>query len=286
MLAIEDSGFYDHGALNWSSLLRAVVENARAGEVVQGGSTITQQLVKNTLGLDPLDRSFERKFQELALAIRAEEKYTKDEIFELYLNQIYLGNGVYGIGTAAKFYFKKPASELTLSEGATLAGMIRRPSFYDPILHPIRTKIRRNDVLNRMIALGEDDDPNGIKRSLGLHTKQQRLELPDGAGEGISQRNQPFFVRYMISQILNNANGSFDSLGKSEKARQRTLFEGGLKIITTLEPEVAELRATGGGPAVRGVHAEPRQRTSRYVDRLGRHEQRRDPHDALGQELP
>ena len=237
VLAIEDSGFYDHGALNWSSLLRAVVENARAGEVVQGGSTITQQLVKNTLGLDPLDRSFERKFQELALAIRAEEKYTKDEIFELYLNQIYLGNGVYGIGTAAKFYFKKPASELTLPEGATLAGMIRRPSFYDPLTHPIRTKIRRNDVLNRMIALGEEGDPNGIKRSLGLHTKRQPLELPEDAGEGISQRNQPFFVRYMISQILNNANGSFDSLGKSEKARQRTLFEGGLKIITTLNPK-------------------------------------------------
>src|SRR4029453_17352215 len=88
VLAIEDSGFYDHGALNWSSLLRAVIENARAGEVVQGGSTITQQRVKNTLGPDPLDRSFERKFQELALAIRAEEKYSKDEIFELYLNQI------------------------------------------------------------------------------------------------------------------------------------------------------------------------------------------------------
>ena len=122
MLAIEDSGFYDHGALNWSSLLRAVVENARAGEVVQGGSTITQQLVKNTLGLDPYDQSFERKFQELALAIRVEEKYTKDEIFELYLNQIYLGNGVYGIGTAAEFYFHKPASKLTLTEGAMLAG--------------------------------------------------------------------------------------------------------------------------------------------------------------------
>ena len=178
VLAIEDSGFYDHGALNWSSLLRAVIENARAGEVVQGGSTITQQLVKNTLGLDPLDRSFERKFQELALAIRAEEKYTKDEIFELYLNQIYLGNGVYGIGTAAKFYFKKPASELTLLEGATLAGMIRRPSFYDPLTHPNRTKIRRNDVLNRMIALGEDGDPNGIKRSVGLHRSSNGWSCP------------------------------------------------------------------------------------------------------------
>ena len=115
--------------------------------------------------------------------------------------------------------------------------MIRRPSFYDPLTHPNRTRIRRNDVLNRMIALGEEGDPIGIKRSVGLHPKQQPLELPEGAGEGISQRNQPFFVRYMISQILNNANGSFDSLGKSEKARQRTLFEGGLKIITTLNPK-------------------------------------------------
>ncbi len=117
-------------------MLRALVENVRAGEVVQGGSTITQQLVKNTLGLDPLDQSFERKFQELALAIRVEQRYTKDEILAMYLNQVFLGNGVYGIGTASKFYFHKPASELTLTEGAMLAGMIRTPANYDPLDTP------------------------------------------------------------------------------------------------------------------------------------------------------
>ena len=131
VLAIEDSGFYEHGALNWSSLVRALVENAQAGEVVQGGSTITQQLVKNTIGAGDA-QTFERKFQELALALRVEEKYSKDEIFEMYLNQIYMGNGIYGFGTAADFYFGKPPSELTLAEGAMLAGMIRAPRVLRP----------------------------------------------------------------------------------------------------------------------------------------------------------
>ena len=235
VLAIEDAGFYEHGALNWSSLLRALVQNARAGRVVQGGSTITQQLVKNTLGLDPYDLSFERKFQELALAIRVEEEYSKEEIFELYLNQVYLGNGVYGIGTASKFYFHKPASQLTLTEGAMLAGIISEPAEYDPFVHPTRTRVRRNEVLVRMGALGPDS-PYGISSEREDRAKRTDLGLPKGAGKRLSQRNQPFFVRYMIRQILGNAAGAYDSLGRSEKARQRTLFEGGLKITTTLDP--------------------------------------------------
>jgi membrane peptidoglycan carboxypeptidase len=254
VLAIEDSGFYDHGALNWSSLLRAVVENARAGEVVQGGSTITQQLVKNTLGLDPYDRSFERKFQELALAIRVEEKYTKQEIYELYLNQIYLGNGVYGIGTASQFYFHKPASKLTLAEGATLAGMIKAPAFYDPITKPVKTRVRRNDVLNRMMALGLDGDPNGVSQKAALKAKREPLVLPKDAGKQITTKNQPFFVKYMVRQILNNADGAYDALGRSEKARQRTLFEGGLKIVTTMNPQwQAYAQAAANAPYAVGM---------------------------------
>jgi penicillin-binding protein 1A len=244
VLAIEDSGFYTHGALSWSSLLRAVVENAQAGEVVQGGSTITQQLVKNTLGLDPYDQSFERKFQELALAIRVEEKYTKQEILELYLNQVYLGNGVYGIGTASEFYFHKPASKLTLREGAMLAGMIKAPADYDPLTHPHKTLVRRNDVLNRMISLGQDGDPMGISSYAGERTKGKSLGLPKGAGHQLTTKNQPFFVRYMIRQILGNANGAYDAMGRSERARQRTLFEGGLKIVTTLDPDWQEYAQT------------------------------------------
>ncbi len=128
VLAIEDSDFFQHGALDISSLIRAMIENARAGRVVQGGSTITQQLVGLTLGLDrfdQFDQSIEGKLQELALAIRVEQKYSKEKIFELYLNQVYMGNGVYGFGTAAQFYFRKPARKLNLLEGATLAGMIK-----------------------------------------------------------------------------------------------------------------------------------------------------------------
>ena len=118
-----------------------------------------------------------------------------------------------------------------------LAGMISAPEYYDPLDYPVRTRLRRNDVLNRMIALGDEGSPVGIKRSVGENAKPQPIGLPKDAGKKLSQRNQPFFVRYMIRQILNNANGAYDALGKSEKARQRTLFEGGLKIVTTMDAE-------------------------------------------------
>ncbi len=238
VLATEDSEFYQHGALNWSSLVRALIENAQAGEVVQGGSTITQQLVGATLGPSQNDQDFESKVQELAIAIRVEEKYTKDEIFELYLNQVYFGNGVYGIGTASEFYFKKPARKLTLAEGATLAGMIRVPEYYDPIDRPKKALIRRNEVLVRMGSLGPDS-PVGITEEREERAKALPLELPEGVGK-LTQKKQPFFVRYMIRQVLENANGQFNSLGRSVKARKRTLFEGGLQITTTVDPRWQE----------------------------------------------
>jgi penicillin-binding protein 1A len=230
VLSIEDAGFYHHGALSWSGVLRAAVENFRAGTVVEGASTITQQLVKNTLGLDPYDRSFERKLQEAALAIRVEQKYTKDQILELYLNQVYLGNGVYGIGTAAQYYFGKRASKLSLVEGATLAGMIRAPNYYDPIAHPVKARVRRNDVLNRMMGQGI------LTRAKGERAKTQPLELAKDAGR-FQQKRPPYFVTYMIRQILSNPNGEFDVLGRSVDARRHRLFEGGLKIVTTLDPQ-------------------------------------------------
>jgi membrane peptidoglycan carboxypeptidase len=235
VLAIEDSEFYEHGALSWSSLVRAMIENAQAGEVVQGGSTITQQLVGATLGPSQDDQDFESKVQELAIAIRVEEKYTKDEIFELYLNQVYFGNGVYGIGTASEFYFKKPARHLTLAEGATLAGMIKIPERYDPLDHPHLARVRRNEVLVGMGRLGPDS-PLGISETREERAKALPLELPKGVGK-LTQKKQPFFVRYMIRQVLENANGQFNSLGRSVKARKRTLFEGGLHITTTFDPK-------------------------------------------------
>jgi membrane peptidoglycan carboxypeptidase len=231
VLAIEDSDFFAHGALDWSSLFRAMIENARAGEVVQGGSTITQQLVGSTLDLNQgFDQSIEGKLQELALAIRVEQHYSKKRIFGLYLNQVYMGNGVYGFGTAAEFYFRKPARDLTLLEGATLAGMIRAPEYYDPLDRPKKMLLRRNDVLNRMEGLG------WITEERNERLKARNLGLPDGAGE-VHRRHPPFFVQYLTDQIIENESGEFEDLGKTEKARRTRLYEGGLEIHTTLRPD-------------------------------------------------
>ena len=157
-----------------------MIQNARAGEVVQGGSTITQQLVGSTLGPNRFDQSVEGKLQELALAIRVEQQYSKARIFELYLNQVYMGNGVYGFGTASQFYFRKPARRLTLLEGATLAGMVRAPEYYDPLDRPKKMLLRRNDVLNRMEGLG------WISEARNDRLKAKPLKLPENAGQAPS----------------------------------------------------------------------------------------------------
>jgi membrane peptidoglycan carboxypeptidase len=235
-LAIEDSDFFQHGALDWSSLIRAMIENARAGEIVQGGSTITQQLVGSTLGLKKgFDQSLEGKFQELAIAIRVEQEYSKPKIFELYLNQVYLGaykgTSVYGIGTASQFYFRKPAKDLSLLEGATLAGMIRAPGYYNPLTHKKKSLLRRNDVLNRMEGLGWITE----RRTEKLKAKD--LSLPKQAGKVLHQ-HPPFFVRYLTEQIVENESGEFtEALGNTESERRRALFEGGYDIHTTFDPE-------------------------------------------------
>jgi membrane peptidoglycan carboxypeptidase len=229
VLVAEDDGFYQHGALDVPSVLRAMAANVAAGDVVQGGSTITQQLVKNAV-LDEADQTLERKWQELAVALQIEQRYTKDQIFELYLNDVYLGNGIYGIGTAARYYFHEPASRLSLSEGATLAGMIRAPEDYDPIAHPKRAFTRRNFVLDRMVELDEAGAAKVAK------IVSQPVVLPPDAGRASTEK-LPFFVTYITRQILADTDGAYDVFGKTAKQRERTLFQGGLEIVTTLDPD-------------------------------------------------
>ena len=228
VLAVEDAQFYEHGPLDWTSLIRALLTNAATGEVVQGGSTITQQLVKNAITGDT-SQTFQRKFQELALAINVEQRYTKDQILSLYLNDVYFANGVYGLGTAADFYFHIPASKLKLTQSAMLAGLIRSPNYYDPLAHPVKARIRRNVVLDRLAELGWVKqgriDERRRRRSLSLRTRPARLRQP------------PFFVHYITDQIITNVDGQFDAFGKTENARRRRLYEGGLKIFTTLDPD-------------------------------------------------
>ena len=226
---IEDSGFYQHGALDLRGLIRALLEDLKTGAPTQGGSTITQQLVKNAV-LGDTSRTFARKFQELAIAMQVEQKYKKNQILELYLNDIYLGNGVSGIGTAADFYFHEPASKLTLVQGALLAGMIQAPSGYDPIRYPNKALRRRNVVLDRMAQLGT------ITQAKADQAKAKPLGIVKNPGAN-SVATPPYFVSYLTQQILNNTNGEFDSLGAGVKARQRRLQQGGLKIYTTMDPQ-------------------------------------------------
>jgi len=151
-LAAEDEHFYHHPGINPARILSAAIANLRAGHTVQGGSTITQQVAKNFLLTSA--RTYTRKIRELILAHRIEEQFSKDDILYLYLNQIYLGRGAYGVTSAAWRYFHKRLDELTLAESAMLAGLPKAPSHYAPHLHPKRALARRNTVLHMMQKSG------------------------------------------------------------------------------------------------------------------------------------
>jgi penicillin-binding protein 1A len=152
VIAIEDKRFYDHLGVDIEGLSRAVVENFRSGRVVQGGSTLTQQLAKNLFLTN--ERTFRRKAQEVALALWLESKFTKDQILALYLSRVYFGAGAWGIEAASERYFDKPAKDLTLGEAALLAGLLKAPSRMNPAIEDTSAKARALVVLNAMLAEG------------------------------------------------------------------------------------------------------------------------------------
>jgi hypothetical protein len=169
VIATEDARFYAHNGVDYKGTLRAAIENSQAGQVTQGGSTLTQQYVKNALVQAASTKAgqqaaredtVERKLKEVRYALAIEQELSKDEILERYLNIAYYGNGVYGMGTAAAFYFAKPVKDLTLEEGALLAGMVQRPGRFDPVKALADPAVmerlidRRNLVLRRMEAVG------------------------------------------------------------------------------------------------------------------------------------
>src|SRR5690606_26577532 len=151
-IAVEDTRFYQHHGIDLQAIGRAIYKDIVAGGKVEGGSTITQQLAKNVFLTN--EKTFLRKTKELIIAINLEEKYSKQELLEMYLNQIYFGHGSYGIQSASKFYFNKNVSELTVEEGALLAAIPKAPSTYSPILHPEKSKQRRDLVISLMEKRG------------------------------------------------------------------------------------------------------------------------------------
>ena len=191
VLATEDRRFYNHFGLDLISLARATWRNFRARGIVQGGSTITQQAAKN-LFLTP-ERSLERKFKELMLALWLEHKFTKDQILTLYLNRIYFGAGTYGVDAAARRYFNKPVTQVSTYESAMLAGLLKAPSRYNPRYNPDRAKRRTAQVLANMVAAGYISEKQAKSASVG-HDRPTPRRKPDG-------RLARHFVDWVLEQL-------------------------------------------------------------------------------------
>lgn len=177
-VSVEDSRFYQHHGIDASSILRALFKDIAAGEKVEGGSTITQQLVKNVFLTH--EKTLTRKAKEVAIAFYLEQKYTKSELLEMYLNHIYFGHGAYGIQAASKFYFNKDAQKLTVEEGAMLAALPKAPNGYSPLLHPDKSKERRDLVLSLMHKQGYLAAEETVRyqgKTIALHTNEYEREL-------------------------------------------------------------------------------------------------------------
>jgi penicillin-binding protein 1A len=164
ILAAEDERFYEHGGVDYIGVLRAALSNFTSGGVKQGASTITMQVARNFFLTK--EKTLSRKFNEMMLAFKIEHNLSKDEIFELYVNQIYLGQRAYGFTTAAQIYFGKPLSQLSVAETAMIAGLPKAPSIYNPIANPKRAKLRQMYVLRRMHELGFIDTPTFEKAQI------------------------------------------------------------------------------------------------------------------------
>ena len=210
-LAIEDPGFYQHKGFDVRGLTRAVLVDLRTGSSVQGGSTITQQLVKRTFLTD--DKSLLRKLRELVLAVQVDALYPKDQVLELYLNQVYYGNQSYGVEAAALSYFGKHAKDLDLAEASLLAGLVQAPSQYDPVVNPEAALRRQSDVLDAMVRYGVITDTaadDARRESRGFTYRQQRTDIL-----------APHFAFYVKEQLQQRINPE--------------VLRGGLKVITSLD---------------------------------------------------
>ena len=214
LIATEDRTFYQHSGIDLKGILRAVISDIRAGKFVEGASTITQQLAK-TLFLTPR-KTLLRKIKEAFLAFHLERRYTKNEILELYLNQVYFGSGAYGVESAARIFFGKQAKDLDLAECALIAGLPKAPSRYSPLINKDLAIKRRNIVLTQM------KDTGIISETAFNKTRKEQLCLG-------KQNNKPVKAPYFVDYIKNFLE---KTLGSSR------LYKGGLTVYTTLDSKL------------------------------------------------
>jgi penicillin-binding protein 1A len=216
-VAVEDRRFWTHGALDYPGIARALFADIRAGEVVQGGSTITQQLARNLYIKKP-SQTFGRKATEACLAIKLAREKSKRWILTAYMNQVFFGNHAYGIEAAAKTYFSKRASHLTLPEAAMLAGLPQAPTDYDPFHRPAQAIARRDEVLQAMLA-------NGAITSTQYADAVAQRHLHLKPGRVYTRIREPYFFSYVEAQL-------------QKQYGSNTVRSGGLKVYTTIDPRL------------------------------------------------
>jgi penicillin-binding protein 1A len=258
-LATEDRRFRTHWGVSLIDNLRAAWVDIRTGKTAQGGSTITQQLARNLFLTH--EKRLTRKIREALLAIEIEKRYTKDEILEMYLNQIYFGHGAYGVEAAARLYFDKSARSLSLSECAVLAGIPKNPGGYSPIRHPAASMERARVILDLMAEAG------AITRDEAERARNELRPTPDRRGR---VREAPYFVEYVRQELL-------------AKFPPELLYGGGLRIETSLDLELQR-----AAEKILEEHLSTLERQRKYAHRLGSEtdEESSESRAAAGNETP
>ncbi len=243
VVAVEDRRFFLHAGVDGPAIVRAALRNVASGGVEEGGSTLTQQYVKNTM--TGADRTLKRKLKEAVLAYELEQRYSKKQILDRYLNTVYFGRGAYGVDAAAHRYFGVDAAQLSLVQSAQLAGMIASPSGYDPYDHPDAARHRRGQVLDAMVDTGAlDAEEADAARS---------ADLPLATARRDDHVIAPYVVEEVKRQLQHDPTGRFVALGANVDERANRLFTGGLTIVTTLDPAAQ----TAAEQAVASVLTDP-----------------------------
>lgn len=242
IIATEDEHFYQHKGVNLRSVVRAATTNIDTGKISQGGSTITQQVVKNALVGNK--RNFSRKMREAVLAVELEKQMTKNQILERYVNTVYFGNGAYGVQAASQVYFNKDAARLTWPEGALLASLISSPNQFDPFRHPAVSLRRRALVFRRLVETHKLTRPavrlyNAVPLPITAHQPRQVHD---------------YFVSEVQKRLLSDPQFG---LGDTASARYRAVFQGGLRIHTTFDPPAQLLAVSARNQALLTVPGSP-----------------------------
>ncbi|MBP7204993.1 MAG: transglycosylase domain-containing protein, partial [Candidatus Cloacimonetes bacterium] len=216
LISTEDKRFYYHFGIDPIRIVRALLADLSTGDFSQGASTITQQMARNMFLT--LDKTIARKMREIVLAFKIEASFTKDEILEIYLNKIFWGSRNHGVETASLYYFNKHARDLNLPESALIVGMIQRPNYYDPFKHPERAKQRRDLVLRRMHK----------------NRKISEAEYLDAVASPVNSQRGGSYARFASDYFIEHVRSLMESKYGTER-----LFEGGLKIYTTLDSDMS-----------------------------------------------